>query len=297
MRCLAPPAVLGLAMVLGAFPAAAALASKLVVRRWSYWGGRYRRLVLLAVAWAVTEWLRGHIFTGFPWNPLAHVWAFATPLLQGASLVGVYGLGAFTFLILASPAAGWRASGSPRWRLSDLPGSPASRCMEASAPTTSGPIVRIVQPNVPQAEKWRPESRARELQKLIDLSRRDGFGRIAAVVWPETATPFIVQPGSPGLAMLAAAAPPEGYLLAGAARSGADVREGVWNSLLAIDSAGTVTGDLRQGASCAIRRIHPVPQGVASAHRVDRPRLVREGRVVHDPYAAGAAGLLAAHLL
>jgi apolipoprotein N-acyltransferase len=48
-------------------------------------------LILLAIAWTATEWLRGHIFTGYPWNPLAHVWAFATPLLQGASLVGVYG--------------------------------------------------------------------------------------------------------------------------------------------------------------------------------------------------------------
>jgi apolipoprotein N-acyltransferase len=98
--------------------------------------------------------------------------------------------------------------------------------MESSAPATAGPVVRIVQPNVPQAEKWRPEGRARELQKLIDLSRRDGFDRVAAVVWPETATPFIVQPGSAGLPMLATAAPPGGYLLAGAARSGADFAKG-----------------------------------------------------------------------
>src|SRR6202023_433416 len=91
---LGPPAVLGLDMVLGC----------------PHLGGRYRRLILLAVAWTVTEWLRGHIFTGYPWNPLAHVWGFATPLLQAASLVGVYGLGTLTFMVLASPAAGWRAS-------------------------------------------------------------------------------------------------------------------------------------------------------------------------------------------
>ena len=90
---LGPPAVLGLAFVLGIFPAPAAWATKMLALRWPHLGGRYRRLVLLAVAWTAAEWLRGHIFTGYPWNPLAHVWAFATPLLQGASLVGVYGLG------------------------------------------------------------------------------------------------------------------------------------------------------------------------------------------------------------
>ena len=249
---LGPPAVLGLAMVLGAFPAIAALASKIVARQWPSWGNRHRRLILLAVAWTVAEWLRGHILTGFPWNPLAHVWAFATPLLQGASLVGVYGLGAFTFLILASPAAGWRAS-LASLSVVGIAGFAGLQVMGTSVPATDGPIVRIVQPNVPQAVKWRPEGRARELQKLIDLSRREGFERIAVVVWPETATPFIVQPGSPGLAMLATAAPPKGYLLAGAARSGADMRDGAWNSLLAIDSDGAVRA--------TYDKVHLVPFG------------------------------------
>jgi len=254
---LGPPAVLGLAMVLGAFPAAAAWTTKRLVRRWPDLGGRYRRLILLAVAWTAAEWLRGHIFTGFPWNPLAHVWAFATPLLQGASLVGVYGLGALTFMILAAPAAGWRASLASLAAVG-LAGLAGQQTMGrevagANADAIAGPVVRIVQPNVPQAEKWRPEGRARELQKLIDLSRRDGFDRIAAVVWPETATPFIVQPGSSGLAMLATAAPPGGYLLAGAARAGADVKEGVWNSLLAIDAGGAVVA--------TYDKVHLVPFG------------------------------------
>lgn len=249
---LGPPAVLGLAMVLGAFPAAAAWGTKLMVRRWPYLGGRYRRLILLAVAWTAAEWLRGHVFTGFPWNPLAHVWAFATPLLQGASLIGVYGLGTFTFMILASPAAGWRAS-LASLGVVGLAGIAGQQAIGSSVPATGGPIVRIVQPNVPQADKWRPEGRARELQKLIDLSRRDGFDRLAAVIWPETATPFIVQPESSGLPMLATAAPPGGYLLAGAARAGVDLNEGVWNSLLAIDSAGAIVA--------TYDKVHLVPFG------------------------------------
>ena len=56
-----------------------------------------------------------------------------------------------------------------------------------------GPLVRIVQPNTPQAEKWRPENRTRQLNKLVDMSRRDGFDKLSAVIWPETAPPFIVE--------------------------------------------------------------------------------------------------------
>jgi apolipoprotein N-acyltransferase len=249
---LGPPAVLGLAVVLGAFPAATAWATKTLALRWPYLAGRYRRIVLLAIAWTVTEWLRGHIFTGYPWNPLAHVWAFAAPLLQGASLVGVYGLGTLTFIVLAAPTAGWRAAfGS--LALVGLAGVAGLQVMPPVETPASAPLIRIVQPNVPQAEKFQSENRSRQLKKLIDLSRRDGFDRLAAVVWPETAVPFIVQPGSPGLAMLATAAPPDGYLLAGAPRTGAVINDGIWNSLLAIDPSGTVTA--------TYDKVHLVPFG------------------------------------
>jgi apolipoprotein N-acyltransferase len=248
---LGPPAVVGLAIVLGAFPAAAAWAAKKLALRWPGLGGRYRRIVLLAIAWTATEWLRGHIFTGYPWNPLGHVWAFATPLLQGASLVGVYGLGTLSFMVLAAPAAGWRAA-LGALAVVGLAGVAGQQVMPPVA-DGAGPIIRIVQPNVPQAEKWRPESRARELQKLVDLSRREGFDRLAAVVWPETAVPFVVQPESPGLPLLAAAAPRGGYLLAGAARAGADINDGVWNSLLAITPEGEV--------AATYDKVHLVPFG------------------------------------
>ena len=65
-----PPIVLGLAAILGFFPGAAAAAARWAVLRWPALGGRYRRLILLAIAWTVAEWLRGHVFTGYPWNPL-----------------------------------------------------------------------------------------------------------------------------------------------------------------------------------------------------------------------------------
>ncbi len=249
---LGPPMVLGLAVLLGFFPALAALAARWLVVRWPSLGGRYRRLLLLALCWTVAEWLRGHVFTGYPWNPLAHVWAFATPLLQGASIVGVYGLGTFTFLLLAAPAAGWRAVAAALSAvvLASIAGhAPIAETDDVP----DRPLLRIVQPNIPQAEKWRPETRGRQLNKLLELSRRDGFDRLAAVIWPETAVPFAIAPSSPSLSALAAAVPPGGYLLTGAPRALGGGSGEIWNSLLALDGAGRVVAHYD--------KVHLVPFG------------------------------------
>jgi apolipoprotein N-acyltransferase len=245
-----PPIVLGLAAVLGFFPGAAAAAARWAVLRWPALGGRYRRLVVLAIAWAIAEWLRGHVFTGYPWNPLGHVWVFATPLLQGAALIGVYGLGLFTFLILAAPTAGWRACVAA---LAVLVAAGAGGRLMMPPVGEGGPLVRIVQPNIPQAEKWRADTRARHLGKLIEMSRRDGFDRLAAVIWPETAVPFIVTPTSAALPLLATAVPPAGFLLTGAPRSTDRPEDGVWNSLLAIDGDGAIVAHYD--------KVHLVPLG------------------------------------
>lgn len=251
-----PPIVLGLAAILGFFPGLAGWAAKQATLRWPRLGGRYCRLLLLALAWTVTEWLRGHVFTGYPWNPLGHVWAFAVPLLQSAAVFGVYGLGLLTFLVLAAPAAGWRASFAAL-ALVGLAGFGGQMVMAPIGAGEGGggvaPVIRVVQPNTPQAEKWRPETRAAQLAKLIEMSRRPGFDKLTAVVWPETAPPFIVEPGSPALPVMGAAAPPGGYLLTGAARSTGLRGDGVWNSLLVIDPAGTVVAHYD--------KVHLVPLG------------------------------------
>lgn len=249
---LGPPIVVGLAALLGFFPAMAAGAAKWVALRWPSMGGRYCRLLLLAIAWTIAEWLRGHVFTGYAWNPLAHVWAFATPLLQGAALFGVYGLGLVTFMILAAPAAGWRAS-ILALVVAGGAGFAGQAAMAPVDPAGDGPLVRIVQPNTPQAEKWRPEKRAAQMTKLVELSRRDGFDRLAAVIWPETAPPFVVEPGSVALEVMAKAVPPGGYLLTGAARGTRNREDGVWNSLLVIDGQG--------GIVATYDKVHLVPLG------------------------------------
>jgi apolipoprotein N-acyltransferase len=247
---LGPPIVAGLAVLLGFFPGLAAGISRRVVQRWPGLAGRYSRLIVLAIAWAAAEWLRGHLFTGYPWNPLGHVWAFATPLLQGAALFGVYGLGMVTFLVLAAPTAGWWASAAA---LAAVVIAGFAGQMAMAPVGEGGAWVRIVQPNVPQAEKWRAEGRARQLAKLVEMSRAPGFDRLAAVVWPETALPQIIEPGSAALSIMATVVPPGGYLITGAARGTARPEDGVWNSLLVVDRTGAIVA--------TYDKVHLVPLG------------------------------------
>ena len=246
------PAVLGLAVVLGVFPAIAAGAARWLALRWPHLGGRYRRLVVLAILWTATEWLRGHVFTGFPWNPLGHVWAFAPALLQPAAVIGVYGLGTLTFVILAAPTAGWRVA-LGALGVVVVAGGAGLAVMPPSDAGSAGPVIRIVQPNVAQSEKMVANDRAAQFQKLIELSRRPGFDTLTAVVWPETAVSFVVEPGSAALPALAQAAPPNGYLLGGMPRGTLDRADGVWNSLLAIDAKGVI--------QASYDKVHLVPFG------------------------------------
>ena len=63
------------------------------------------RVLVLAVAWAASEWLRGHVLTGFPWNLLGQVAVLSDPLIQSAALFGVYGLTLILMLVFFSPAS------------------------------------------------------------------------------------------------------------------------------------------------------------------------------------------------
>lgn len=247
---LGPPIIAGLALVMGFFPGLAAGVARWLIGRWPRFDGRYRRVLVLAIAWTAGEWLRGHVFTGHPWNPLGHVWAFATPLLQGAALVGVFGLSLLSFLVLAAPALGWRASIAALVALA-LGGFAGQQSMVPLP--DDGPLLRIVQPNTPQAEKFRPALAAQHLARLIELSRQPGFDNLAAVIWPETAPPLVIVPGGQALAIMAGAVPPNGYLLTGAARGTSRSEDGVWNSLLVVDRTGAILD--------TYDKVHLVPLG------------------------------------
>lgn len=173
---------------LALFPAAAmAVAAK-------FWRSGTARIAVFTLCYILAEWLRGHILTGFPWNIPAYGWGASLAVLQSAALIGSYSLSLLTVLFGASLAGFFAAR--PGWKL------PAAMAVLfalffiggtvrlAVAPQKTAPNVkvRLVQPNIPQAEKYGRPYVVRNWSRLIDLSRAPGDPDI--VIWPEAAVPF-----------------------------------------------------------------------------------------------------------
>lgn len=262
---LIPVAVAGLPALLGLFTAAAAWAGRRLAR------DGIAGWLALAAALAAAEWLRGHVLTGFPWNLAAYVWDPLPALLQAASLVGAYGLSLITLLAATVPAVWFDPSVGRRGRvaatvacvgvLGGLGLWGALRIPAGPAPTVDGVVVRVVQGNVDQRDKWQPTLKPRHVLRYLALSapgavatvRADGLAAGAeptVVVWPETAVAYLIGPNTP-VDGLAGAIPAGGTLLFGAPRE-QDGR--VYNSVLALTGDGSAV-------RWAFDKTHLVPFG------------------------------------
>lgn len=213
------------------------------------------RILLFAALWTAGEWLRGHLFTGFPWNLLGYVWTASDAMLQAAALFGIYGLSLLTVLAAASPAALappaqaarrpavlWPVALGAALLLAVGVGG-GLRLAGAEAGVVDGVRLRIVQANIPQRLKWEPEQRLDIFRRHLELSAQPSpQGPPTHVIWPETAVPFLLADEPAALRAAARVVPPGGALLTGAPRAerGADGELRLWNSLLAVDDAGAV---------------------------------------------------------
>ena len=240
---LIPPVVFGLSAVLAVFIGAAT---------WAMWRSRLHgpaRVVMLAAAWAVGEWIRGHLFTGFPWNLMGSVWADIVPMMQPAAAVGLYGLSLLTVAIAAMPATLAEARASRRWiataaaaaLLAVLWIGGAVRLPAGAQPTVPNVQLRLVQPDIAQSLKWDPALRERHLVHTMRLTREPGYERITHVLWPEASVPFPLSADASLRQAIGTVIPSGGLLLAGAPRvAGQGATFEAWNSLYALDGSGAI---------------------------------------------------------
>jgi len=232
-----------------------------------FWRADGWRILVLAVALGVAEWLRGHIFTGFPWNVIGYALTWPVVLMQSAGLLGIYGLTLVAVPLFAAPlvlgaAAAPGAERRRAWfRALAVTGLPlailatygAVRLATAPGTDVAGVRIRIVQPSVPQHEKWLPEKQAEIFQEHLDLSRtnpagvRDDLAGITYLVWPEASMPFMPLDHPEALAAIGDLLPDGTFLLSGALRAEgtATGRTGdfrAFNSLMVFNGAGGVEG-------------------------------------------------------
>jgi apolipoprotein N-acyltransferase len=164
-----------------------------------WWKPGASRIFALATSYAGAEWLRGHILTGLPWNLPAYSWGLSLEILQSASLVGAYGLSFLTLLFGASLAELF--SRPARLRLPVAMAATflliwiggAVRLNHTPTMMVSGVQLRIVQPNIPQDEKYHHDLVQRNWRRLIDLSEKKSGASPTIIIWPEAAPPVLLQ--------------------------------------------------------------------------------------------------------
>ena len=166
--------------------------------------------------------------------------------LQTASLTGIYGLSWVTVFVATAPAL---------WVLKEKPVLPNALAamlvvlmivfgwqrLEQHPTALSTVKIRIVQANIPQAEKMTAEAQYGILKKYLDLTRLPGLAGITAAVWPEAAVPYYMQSGSMLLRDMGSILPDNGLLVTGGMRENNIIKDGQsWNSLFVLDHTGQV---------------------------------------------------------
>lgn len=238
------------------------------------WRPGFARILILALTLSAAEWLRGHILTGFPWNVLGYALTWPLPLMQWAGVLGIYGLTLAAVVLFSTPLvlmaeaeAGRRFSWSPALVVATsiaLAWAFGALVLAApAAPFVEGVRLRLVQPSVPQREKWRPENQGRIFADHLQLSREapdgraDGLAGITHVIWPEAAMPFLPLASPEALNAIGELLPDGVHLLSGAVRVEPSASPGgrrrAYNGLMVFDAAGRLT--------TLYDKIHLVPFG------------------------------------
>lgn len=192
-------AVLLVSLYLAIYPAMAAGLA------WRF-GEKNRLALVLALAggWAITEWLRATMFTGFAWNPIG-VALVDTPWIHASALIGTYGLSALAVLLAGILSLLAHRSWLPAAALSVL----AATALLSIHVRPHQPLgewaerpVRIVQPNIGQQDKWRPGFEDEAYRRLYELTIK-GPPVTRLVFWPEAAVTDPLEDGRTAAAEIA----------------------------------------------------------------------------------------------
>ena len=173
-------AVVALSLYLAIYPMLAAGLA------WKYGRDKPLALVLaLAGGWAITEWLRATMFTGFAWNPVGAA-LVDSPLLGASRWIGTYGLSALVVLGGGALWLAWRRAFKPAAWVAASVLTFALLPAPALQPRGEPRPIRIVQPNIGQEVKWDAGFGDVATNRLNALTRPRG-AREELIFWPEAA--------------------------------------------------------------------------------------------------------------
>lgn len=253
-----PFAVVGIPLALAFFYGFAAVVARLL------WSNDIGRIAALAFGFALAEWLRGFLFTGFPWNAVGYA-AMPMPLLmQSVSVTGMVGMNALAVFVFALPAL---LAARQHLRLGAAllvvlvaahAGFGYIRLAAPERPAAHTLDARIVQPAVDLTEKWDASVRDRIFATMMGLSAKapePDHNRPQLILWPETSVPFLFTERPDALPAIGEMLGDGQMLVAGVVREegGSAARSRYYNSVVAIDDRGEIVD--------AVDKVHLVPFG------------------------------------
>lgn len=264
---LLPFAVGGLPAYLALYTAAGFAAARLI------WVRGPERVLALAAMLTISEWLRGHLLSGFPWDTFGYAFSEPLVLAQSVSLVGVWGLTFLAVAIFSVPAVLVDDKhDTPRPRrplivaaivLAAMAGYGGYRLAHNPSTFVSAVRLRIMQPNLQQDEKFNYSAKESVLERYLRLSDRatgpqsTGLKDVTHLIWPEAAFPFFLTREPEALARILHMLQPNTVLITGAVRAAnTPPNERVsraYNSIYVIDHDGSI--------SAIYDKVHLVPFG------------------------------------
>jgi apolipoprotein N-acyltransferase len=264
---LLPFAVVALPAGLALFTALGLALARLI------WTRGASRVLALAAALTLSEWLRGHVLSGFPWNAFGSALATLDWLAQSAALFGVWGLTFVAVAVYASPAVltddaadtrrRWLAPALSVAVIAAMAAYGALRLHRTPTAYVDNVRLRIMQPNLQQDDKFRYAQKQAVMSRYIALSDRasgpqaGGIADVTHLIWPESAFPFFLTREADALAQIAALLPEGTVLITGAVRAPETAPTGdvtrAYNSIYVIDHDGSVLS--------VYDKVHLVPFG------------------------------------
>ncbi len=229
------------------------------------------RILALAIGLTAGEWLRGHAFTGFPWDLFGLCAHWTAGARAGRRARRNWGLTFITVAVFASPAtlADDRVDSRQPWLplllaigvLAALALFGTLRLSHTATTFVDGVRLRIMQPNLQQDEKFNYAAKAKVMSHYVDLSSRPtelrpgGLGDVTHLIWPESAFPFYLTREADVLAQIAGLLSDRTVLITGADRTEAlpGGGEATFNSIYVINRDGSVAG--------RYDKVHLVPFG------------------------------------
>ena len=164
-------------------------------------GARFRRWLLVPLAWAAIEYGRTYLLTGCPWSLVAASMADYTPLLQFDRVAGPYALG--VLILLPSILIGWLITARPRGIAPILAvGSVSVICLvwwatgvvaaKIFTRPNGAPVARaaLLQPNISQEMRWNEANVVEIFNRMVQMTEKAAAGGAQVVVWPESTVPL-----------------------------------------------------------------------------------------------------------